>query len=100
MLGDWCCGCESSYYEKHYKAQIRATAQKQIKVTANQPTEEENDVDNLSYGSRYASRKTSIGHAGRRAMRSPSPMVIAIPAIATLAFFFLFFFNAWFVKSS
>ncbi|KAH9754495.1 Fas-binding factor-like protein [Citrus sinensis] len=55
---------------------IRATAQKQIKVTANQPTEEENDVDNLSYGSRYASRKTSIGHAGRRAMRSPSPMSV------------------------
>ncbi|KAL9450670.1 hypothetical protein AB3S75_012407 [Citrus x aurantiifolia] len=55
---------------------IRATAQKQIKVTANQPTEEENDVDNLSYGSRYASRKTSIGHAGGRAMRSPSPMSV------------------------
>ncbi|KAH9688490.1 Fas-binding factor-like protein [Citrus sinensis] len=55
---------------------IRATAQKQIKVTANQPTEEENDVDNLSYGSRYASRKTSIGHAGGRARRSPSPMSV------------------------
>ncbi|KAL9447535.1 hypothetical protein AB3S75_015078 [Citrus x aurantiifolia] len=55
---------------------IRATAQKQIKVTANQLTEEENDVDNLSYGSRYASRKTSIGHAGGRAMRSPSPMSV------------------------
>ncbi|KAJ4719566.1 coiled-coil domain-containing protein SCD2-like [Melia azedarach] len=68
QFGNRYCRRKSSYFE-HHEAQIKTTAQKQTTAV------EENDADDLSYSSKLAS-KTTIGHAGGRAMRQPSPMSV------------------------
>lgn len=78
QFGNRYCRRKSSYFE-HHEAQIKTTAQKQTTAV------EENDADDLSYSSKLAS-KTTIGHAGGRAMRQPSPMVIGLPAVITSDF--------------